>query len=102
MGAQAERGAVQVPFDLTLDDVAELNEIGELGRRFEWSREGVLSIMPPRASAMNTPRRGSAGTGWSVRIRPTPSQCWIWTPTATARWPRIRWPGCSTPTRRTT
>ena|SRR5256885_185777 len=47
MGAQAERGAVQVPFDLTLDDVAELNEIDELGRRFELSPEGVLSIMPP-------------------------------------------------------
>src|SRR6266568_2168362 len=48
MGAeQTERFTVRLPFDLTLDDVAEMNETDEQGRRFELSPEGVLSVMPP-------------------------------------------------------
>src|SRR5437588_255165 len=44
---QTERFTAQLPFDLTLDDVADMNEMDELGRRFELSPEGVLSVMPP-------------------------------------------------------
>ena len=44
---RTEHSAVRLPFDLTLKDVAEMNESDELGRRFELSPEGVLSVMPP-------------------------------------------------------
>jgi len=44
---RTEHSAVRLPFDLTLKDVAEMNESDELDRRFELSPEGVLSVMPP-------------------------------------------------------
>ena len=44
---RTEHSAVRLPFDLTLEDVAEMNESDELDRRFELSPEGVLSVMPP-------------------------------------------------------
>jgi hypothetical protein len=40
------RGTARLPPEITLDDLAEMNEMDEIGYRFELSPEGVLSATP--------------------------------------------------------